>query len=121
MGMTDEELLKELRYKIQRESSGDTAAAFSKKWEEPRNPHGDAAADRIEQLVATNEQLVRERDDYAYKLIESNNTYTEMHITIEQLQAKLSKAMVGLRSYMSKEKGVWGTADALLAELEKTE
>lgn len=50
--MTDEELIKQLRYKLQRESSGDTAAAFSKKWEEPRNPQGDEAADRIEQLLA---------------------------------------------------------------------
>jgi len=42
------------------------------------------------------EQLERERDDYAHKLMESNNTYTEMHIAIEQLQDKLAKAVEAL-------------------------
>ena len=47
-------------------------------------------ADRIEQLVATNEELTKERDDYANKLMQANNTYTEMHLEIERLSDKLA-------------------------------
>lgn len=48
------------------------------------------AADRIEELV-------KERDDYAHKLMEANNTYTEMHVEIERLSDKLTKAVKALR------------------------
>lgn len=47
----------------------------------------DCAADRIEALV-------KERDDYAHKLMEANNTYTEMHLEIERLSDKLTKALL---------------------------
>jgi hypothetical protein len=36
-----------------------------------------------------------------------------------ELEAKLAKAVEALRFYVSQEKGVWNTADAVLAELEK--
>jgi uncharacterized coiled-coil DUF342 family protein len=81
MEITDEKLIKQLRLQSEH------VPAFT---------IFDKAADRIEELV-------RERDDYAYKLIESNNTYTEMHIAIEQLQAKLTKAMNALREIKSVE------------------
>lgn len=45
-----------------------------------------AAADRIETLT-------KERDDYAHKLMQANNTYTEMHLEIERLSDNLAKAM----------------------------
>ena len=58
-----------------------------------RKPYGDAmmerAADRIEALTA-------ERDDYAHKLMQANNTYTEMHLEIERLSDKLEKAVEAL-------------------------
>lgn len=40
-------------------------------------------ADRIEVLT-------KERDDYAHKLMQANNTYTEMHLEIERLSDKLA-------------------------------
>jgi hypothetical protein len=46
---------------------------------------GEAAA-RIEALIA-------ERDDYAHKLMQANNTYTEMHLEIERLSDKLAKVV----------------------------
>ena len=50
----------------------------------------DQAADRIEELEA-------ERDDYANRLMQADNTYTEMHLHIEELEAKLAKAVAGLK------------------------
>jgi chromosome segregation ATPase len=64
----------------------------------------DAAADRIEALTeqlaaaqddakeaeAYAEELERERDDYALKLMRAINTYTEMHLDIERLSDKLA-------------------------------
>lgn len=50
--------------------------------------YGDLA-DRIEALIA-------ERDDYAHKLMQANNTYTEMHLEIERLSDKLAKALEAL-------------------------
>jgi hypothetical protein len=67
------------------------------------------------------EELVKERDDYAHKLMASSNTYTEMHIEIECLSGKLAKAMAGLREIVSNQGYMddpWGHALALLAELE---
>lgn len=49
----------------------------------------DQAADRIEELEA-------ERDDYANRLMQADNTYTEMHLHIEELEAKLAKAVEAL-------------------------
>jgi len=52
-----------------------------------RKPYGDAmmerAADRIEALT-------KERDDYAWKLNNANNIYTEMHVELETLEDKLA-------------------------------
>ena len=36
------------------------------------------------------ETLTKERDDYAHKLMQANNTYTEMHLEIERLSDKLA-------------------------------
>ncbi|CAB5220468.1 hypothetical protein UFOVP233_86 [uncultured Caudovirales phage] len=68
----DQELIKRLRAKKQKGNRFD-----SLEYE---------AADRIEELA-------KERDDYAHKLMEANNTYTEMHVEIERLSAKLAKAV----------------------------
>jgi len=43
-------------------------------------------ADRIEELEA-------ERDDYAFKLAEANNTYSEMHVVMSEANDKLAKAV----------------------------
>ena len=37
--------------------------------------------------------LTKERDDYAHKLMQANNTYTEMHLEIERLSDKLAKVV----------------------------
>lgn len=90
--MTDQELIKRLR-------------------------HGEGwpitAADRIEELV-------KERDDYAHKLMASNNTYTEMHIEIERLSDKLAKAMEALTIAKQFLGHTWVEqhVNAVLAELE---
>jgi hypothetical protein len=67
----------------------------------------DEAAERIEQLAG----------DYAGACNEAADCYIKQCA----VEAKLAKAVKALRSYVSKEKGVWNTADAVLAELEKTE
>ena len=54
----------------------------------------EARADRAELRVATLEAALaearEERDDYAHKLMQANNTYTEMHLEIERLRDKLT-------------------------------
>ena len=59
--------------------------------------------DRIEELEA-------ERDDYAFKLAEANNTYTEMHVAMSEANDKLARADAAieflnktLRQYQSNE------------------
>lgn len=42
------------------------------------------------------EEVEKERDDYAHKLMQANNTYTEMHLEIERLSDKLAKAVEAL-------------------------
>ena len=54
------------------------------------DPLHQEAADRIDELV-------KERDDYAHKLMASGNTYTEMHLEIERLSDKLAKAVEALQ------------------------
>ncbi len=66
--MTDEELVKRLRDKHCCESP---------------NCNCDEAADRIEALTA-------ERDDYAFKLADANNTYSEMHVALSEANDKLA-------------------------------
>jgi predicted nucleic acid-binding Zn-ribbon protein len=61
--MTDEELIASLRGK---------GFSFMEK-----------AADRIEALTA-------ERDDYAFKLADANNTYSEMHVALNEANDKLA-------------------------------
>ena len=93
--MTDEELITTLR---------------------GRNGFGwtEDAADRIEQLVEDNKSLAGAQESLVETLRESGRKRKEA-------EAKLTKAVKALRSYVSKEKGVWNTADAVLAELEKPE
>jgi chromosome segregation ATPase len=72
--MTDEELVKRLRDDVNGEHD--------------MTPHGAdclQAADRIEALTA-------ERDDYAFKLSDANNTYSEMHVELEALTEQLEAA-----------------------------
>jgi hypothetical protein len=70
--MTDEELVKRLRN--------------AKATQDFRHTLEDEAADRIEALTA-------ERDDYAFKLADANNTYSEMHVALIKANDKLAKAM----------------------------
>lgn len=51
-------------------------------------------ADRIEKLEA-------ERDGYAHKLMQANDTYTEMHLEIELLKINLAKAMGLLEAWIN--------------------
>ena len=92
--MTDEELIKRLRM--------DHPDYLTKE-----------AADRIEQLV-------KERDDYAHKLMEANNTYTGMHVEIERLSDKLAKAVEALTIAKQFIGHTWVEqhVNAVLAELE---
>jgi hypothetical protein len=73
---------------------------------------GMQAADRIEALTeqleaaradakeaeAYAEELEKERDDYAFRLADANNTYSEMHIALSEANDKLAKAMEGLQT-----------------------
>ena len=43
------------------------------------------------------EEVERERDDYAHKLMEANNTYSDMHLDIERLSDKLAKAVEAMK------------------------
>ena len=58
----------------------------------------DRLAEQLEQLVAINEAadrieaLTKERDDYAFKLSDANNTYSEMHVELEALTEQLEAA-----------------------------
>ena len=47
------------------------------------------AADRIDALTA-------ERDDYAFRLADANNTYSEMHVALNEANDKLAKAVEAL-------------------------
>lgn len=96
-------------------------------------------ADRIEQLVATNEQLEKERDDAENKLAkaveerdEALNQLDSARHSVGVLEkrltdkmAKLAKAVEALGEISSYDKGPSAglafTARILLAELEKTE
>jgi phage shock protein A len=85
--MSDEELIARLR-----------------DWPYQGETMANAAADRIENLTehlaatrghakeaeAYAEELEKERDDYALKLMQAYNTYTEMHLDIERLSDKLA-------------------------------
>ena len=55
-----------------------------------------AARHDAKEAEAYAEEVEKERDDYAHKLMQANNTYTEMHVEIERLSDKLAKAVAGL-------------------------
>ena len=55
-----------------------------------------AARQDAKEAEAYAEELEKERDDYAHKLMQANNTYTEMHLEIERLSDKLEKAVEAL-------------------------
>jgi chromosome segregation ATPase len=48
--------------------------------------HTTKEADRIEALT-------KERDDYAFKLADANNTYNEMHVALSEANDKLAKVL----------------------------
>ncbi len=77
------------------------------------DPLHQEAADRIEEVV-------KERDDYAHKLMEANNTYTQMHLEIERLSDKLAKAVEALTIAKQFLGHTWVEqhVNAVLAELE---
>lgn len=91
--MSDEELVKRLRN--------------AKATQDFRHTLEDEAADRIEALTeqleaaradakeaeAYAEELEKERDDYAFKLADANNTYSEMHVALSGANDKLAKAV----------------------------
>jgi hypothetical protein len=58
---------------------------------------------------------------HAQLMDDASNVINALQARAETAEAKLTKAVKALRSYVSKEKGVWNTADAVLAELEKPE
>jgi len=66
------------------------------------------AANRIEELEA-------ERDDYAFKWAEANNTYSEMHVALSELNDKLAKAVEALEKIAQHDIQYW--AINTLAEL----
>jgi chromosome segregation ATPase len=49
-----------------------------------------AAQDDAKEAEAYAEEVEKERDDYALKLMQAINTYTEMHLDIERLSDKLA-------------------------------
>jgi len=50
---------------------------------------------RMAQVVMENgiAEAEKERDDYAFKLADANNTYSEMHVALSEANDKLAKAM----------------------------
>lgn len=112
--MTDEELIARLR-------EGAT-------WDDDV-----AAADRIEalteQLAAARddakeaedyaEELERERDDYALKLMRAINTYTDMHLDIERLSDKLATCEKYRDAYAECDRNGTQTVRGLEAKLAK--
>jgi len=58
-------------------------------------------ADRIEELEA-------ERDDYAFRLADANNTYSEMHVALLDAIDKLAKAVDALRESAKQHRVVAG-------------
>jgi Lar family restriction alleviation protein len=77
-------------------------------------------------------ELERERDDYAFKLDDANNTYSEMHVALSEANDKLVKAVEALTFYAdfheNPNDGPWGVssqdfgkhARATLAEIESS-
>jgi len=111
--MTDEELIARLResqsYEWQdpiwgtRLAAADRIEALTKERDEADDLAKAAFADgasnniRLAETAHRIEALTKERDAYAHKLMQANNTYTEMHLEIERLSDKLAKAVEALR------------------------
>lgn len=79
---------------------------------------------RMAQVVMENgiAQVERERDDYAFKLADANNTYSEMHVALSEANDKLAKAVEGLNYCINAPLSGWtiaqGYARTKLAEIE---
>jgi chromosome segregation ATPase len=87
---------------------------------------------RMAQVVMDNgiAEVEKERDDYAFKLADANNTYSEMHVALSEANDKLEKAVEALRFYADLSiDGPWHLpsedygkrARATLAEIESSE
>lgn len=68
------------------------------------------------------EELEKERDDYAFKLNEANNTYTEMHLALEavkdrakELEAQLAKAV----NITERLRYAWYTRDLMQSDFDR--
>jgi chromosome segregation ATPase len=110
--MTDAELIARLRKEdtdFWHCEAADRIEALTKERDEAVNQQDsarhsvDVLAKRGRAMIAENaklhdriEALIAERDDYAHKLMQANNTYTEMHLEIERLSDKLAKAVEAL-------------------------
>jgi len=51
----------------------------------------EAARADAKEAEAYAEELEKERDDYAFKLADANNTYSEMHVALSEANDKLAK------------------------------
>ena len=69
----------------------------------------EAARADAKEAEAYAEELEKERDDYAFKLADANNTYSEMHVALSGANDKLAKAVEMLK--------ILGVHPAVLAEL----
>ena len=104
--MTDEELIARLRSNIFGTGTtmlaADRIEALTKERDEADDLAKAAFADgasnniRLAETAHRVKTLTKERDDYAHKLMQANNTYTEMHLEIERLSDKLAKAVEAL-------------------------
>jgi chromosome segregation ATPase len=89
--MTDEELIKWARARADRMISVDRdMVTLLANRIEALTEQLVAARDDAKEAEAYAEELEKERDDYAHKLMQANNTYTEMHLEIERLSDKLA-------------------------------
>jgi hypothetical protein len=85
--------------------------------------------DALLRVVTDNHVALTRAEDAEAKLARLENDNHRWKVECEEFwrereeaaEAKLAKAVKALRSYVSKEKGVCNTADAVLDELEKTE
>jgi len=127
--MTDEELVKALRDAVNGEHDMTSHGADCLQ-----------AADRIEALTeqleaaradakeaeAYAEELEKERDDYAFKLADANNTYSEMHVALSGANDKLAAAVDWFETIRDRAKGDYMAhtyyldALAALATIEKS-
>jgi hypothetical protein len=72
------------------DDEGDVLARAALKLIEAITEQLAAARDDAKEAEAYAEEVEKERDDYALKLMQAINTYTEMHLDIERLSDKLA-------------------------------